>query len=113
MIEKTINKSTYTIENLWGNIIKPNEEIGVHINTENGYDVIENTDLYVGILNLKFNSLEHRGVYFADNSSKVNEYKPNVQLGDLILFPSNIYHRIPLNTSNDNMVILTITFEVS
>jgi hypothetical protein len=110
---ETINKSTYTIGNLWGNIIKPNEEIGVHINTENGYDVIENTNQYVGILNLKFNSLEHRGVYFADNSLKVNEYKPNVQIGDVIVFSGNIYHRIPVNTSNDNMVILTITFEVN
>ena len=73
---------------------------------------IDNDNIVLRVLVVN-NSLEHRGVYFADNSSKVNEYKPNVQLGDLILFPSNIYHRIPLNTSNDNMVILTITFEVS
>ena len=46
---ETINKSTYTIGNLWGNIIKPNEEIGVHINTENGYDVIENPAINIEI----------------------------------------------------------------
>lgn len=110
---ETINKSTYTIGDCWGNIIKTNQEIGAHINTENGYDVIDDTNTYVGVLHLKFDKSIHKGIYFADNSLKVNEYKPNLLSGDLVLFPGNIYHRIPLNTSNENAVILTLMFDVN
>jgi len=110
---ETINKSNYVLGNLWGNIIKPNQEVGTHINTENGYDVVDDTDTYVGVLNLKFIPSEHKGIYFADNSLRVNEYKPSLITGDLTIFPGNIYHRIPLNTSNENMVILTLMFTVN
>jgi hypothetical protein len=110
---ETINKSTYTIGDCWGNIIKPNQDLGIHINTENGYDVIDTTNTYVGFLHLKFDPAINKGIYFADNSLKVNEYKPSLQSGDLVLFPGNIYHRIPLNTSNENVVILTLMFSVN
>jgi hypothetical protein len=110
---ETIDKSNYSLGDLWGNIIKPNQEIGAHINTENGYDVIDNTDTYVGILNLKYISSVHKGTYFADNSLRVNEYKPILSAGDLAIFPGNIYHRIPLNASDENIVILTLMFTVS
>jgi hypothetical protein len=95
----------------WGNVIKPGIELSPFINTESAFNDEEYTNIYSAIYLLKFEPEIHKSIRFADNNLKIREYKLEAVEGDLFIFPSNIYKRIPTNTSEKNQIILNILFE--
>jgi hypothetical protein len=104
--------SSYT--GSWMNILRPNQDQGVHIHTDLGYDYKEETNVYTAILYLKFNPEVHKSTYFCDNANRAYEYKPSdITEGDCLVFPANLYHRAPLNTSDENRIVLVCVFQVN
>lgn len=95
----------------WGNVIKSGIELDPSIATELAFNDEENTNIYSAIYFLKFEPETHKSIRFADNNLKIREYKPEAVEGDLFIFPSNIYKRIPTNNSEKNQIILNILFE--
>lgn len=94
----------------WNTTLYPGQEQGTHTHTKHGWDTDDSILQYTAVLYAKFNPKIHKPTYFADNALKINEYKPVVKEGDCLVFPSNIYHRAPMNTSQENRITSVCTF---
>jgi hypothetical protein len=94
----------------WNTTLLPGQEQEIHIHSSYGWDKDDTISQYTAVLYSKFDPELHKPTYFADNPLKINEYKPSVREGDCIVFPSNIYHRAPLNTSDKNRIVSVCTF---
>ena len=101
----------------WNTTMLPGQEHNTHTHTEHGWDVDDTITTYTAVLFCKYDLTVHKPTYFADNPLKINEYKPIVAEGDCLVFPSNIYHRAPLNNSSltriTSMCVFTISTDVS
>lgn len=99
------------ILSFWNNRLDPSQEHRSHINTEYGWDENDTIHQYTAEIYSKFNSAVHKPTYFSDNKYSAVEYKTiSVNQGDCLVFPSNIYHRSPVNTSEEAKIISVCTF---
>ena len=95
----------------WNTRLDPNQEQGDHTHTEHAWDEDDTIHKYTAVLYSKFNSSVHKPTYFSDNQYRALEYKPaNITQGDCLVFPSNIYHRAPKNTSEENRITSVCIF---
>lgn len=104
--------SGYTLQQTWININRTGDEQKIHHHDEYGYDEREDTTRMSLICYLKLDP-GHKPTYLCDNPYQAYEYKPtNIIENDVLIFPSNIYHRAPLNTTDTNRIVLVATFTV-
>lgn len=97
----------------WINISRPGSYQDTHLHEDYGFDQNEITTKYTAVLYLKFDPELHRPTYFCDNPYKAYEYKPSdIVAGDCLVFPSNIYHRAPLNTSDQTRIVTVCRFNI-
>jgi len=81
-----------------------------------GYHAAHNHGLlgFSGIVYLKFNKKEHLPTRFYSPLMNIFDghhlsYLPDVEEGDMIIFPSFLMHESPINTSKEQRIILSLS----
>lgn len=101
------------ILSFWNTRLDPSQEQNSHTHTEHGWYENDSITQYTAVLYSKFNSSVHKPTYFSDNKYRAIEYKPtNITQGDCLVFPSNMYHRAPTNTSEETRITSVCTFTI-
>jgi len=49
---------------------------------------------------------------FGDYLGKIEKYKPDVEEGDIIFFPSNLLHYVPINLSNKVRLVMSFNLKI-
>ena len=96
----------YTIDVCWSNFYNNGDEQGWHTHNASNDD-----SKFTAIFYIKFDPALHQPTYFATDRTGSDEYIPvDVKQGDCLIFPSNLYHRSPINTSFDLRAVCVLNF---
>lgn len=101
------DKDTLNIGTLWGQRYKNSDYMHTHSHGAIGYSAV----LYV-----EFNKEEHSATRFIaphhNPEGELDYYQPDVEEGDLIIFPSSLYHDASPSLSEMNRTIFSFNFMV-
>lgn len=99
---KKINYDDAVIHEIWFQQYKLNNFHGWHLHGRN----------FTGVYYIDFSkNLKQRGTEFIDIGNPKNKFVLNVKEGDVIIFPSNIWHRSPLIKSDSMKTIISFNIE--
>lgn len=70
------------------------------------------TGRYIGMHYIKYTPGEHSPTVFYENESSNNKMTVDVNEGDLLIIPSNVYYDVAANTSTNLRLVSVFSFEL-
>lgn len=94
----------------WYQIYKKNDFHSIHHHTVS-------PNLYSGIIFVKYKEEVHKSTSFVNplywSTGQPKNYSPKVEEGNMIIFPSDLLHEAPINTSNIERVVVSFNLKIN
>jgi len=97
-----IDMDSVKIEDIWYNVYGKGQEAKLHDHSGASFSLVHY---------LKYEKSEHQAIEFVDKLN-VKRFSPEIEEGDIIMFPSNMRHRVEPSKSNKLRVSLAMNVSI-